>query len=80
MHKLSFKYFGPYLVLQLPVDNKIHLVFHVSQLKKALPPNVQPLPDEKLTVLEYCDTATPYQVLRTGLRKVGNVVVPYACV
>jgi len=90
VHKLSFKYFGPYLVLQrvgpvayklqLPTDSKIHPVFHVSQLKKALPPYVQPLPDAQLTILEEETTTTPYQVLHTGFRKVGNAAVLYACV
>jgi hypothetical protein len=45
-HKLSFRYFGPYIIIkkinpvayevQLPTTSKIHLVFHVSQLRRVL--------------------------------------------
>jgi hypothetical protein len=48
-HKLLFKYYGPYTVLervgeaayrlQLPPRSRIHPVLHVSQLKQALGPH-----------------------------------------
>jgi len=81
-HKLLFKYYGPYTVLErvgevayrldLPVTSRILPVIHVSQLKKAIGSNVQvqqrlPSPMDILQV--------PSRLLQRRLRQQGPVTV-----
>ena len=85
-HKLSYKYFGPYLILQtigkvaykvqLPATSQIHPVLHVSQLKKALPPDASLSTDAELSLLLTMDTLPPSQVLAERLSLVGCHVTP----
>jgi len=89
-HKLSFKYFGPYLILQrvdevahklqLPPSSHIHSVVHVSQLKKALSSGTEVLQDSQLQFLSLETASSPPQVLDIRLPKVGSSVTPYALV
>lgn len=82
-HKLLFKYYGPYKVLErmgtsayrltLPPASRIHPVLHVSQLKLALGPHCQvqptlPNPDSQFAV--------PVRVLQRRFRRRGHVSVP----
>ena len=74
-HKLSFRYFGPYKIicivnpvtyeLELPAGAKVHPVFHVSQLRRALSPattveTTLPTPTE--------DPLTPLEIINTRWR------------
>lgn len=81
-HKLLFKYYGPYEVLErigsvayrlaLPETSRIHPVIHVSQLKKAIGAHVQvqtvlPSPFDVLQI--------PTRILQRRLRQKGDVAV-----
>jgi hypothetical protein len=81
-HKLLFKYYGPYEILErigevayrldLPVTSRIHPVIHVSQLKKAVGGDAQvqthlPSPLDVFQV--------PVRVLQRRLRQQGPVSV-----
>jgi hypothetical protein len=81
-HKLLFKYYGPYEVLErigtvayrlaLPETSRIHPVIHVSQLKKAIGADTQvqnrlPSPLDVLQV--------PVRILQRRLRQQGAMAV-----
>lgn len=89
-HKLSFRFFGPSLVLQRigkvtyklqpPASSHIHPVVHVSQLKKALPPGAEVPQDEHLHYLSMDLQAAPLQVRDIKLHRKGNSVIPQGLV
>lgn len=81
-HKLSFKYFGPFQVLQkigtvayklqLPETSNVHPVFHVSQLKAArgFQGDIQSTLPSALS-----DLQVPLQILDTRVINKGNSAV-----
>jgi hypothetical protein len=86
-HKLLFKYYGPFLVLErigdsayrlhLPKKSHIHHVLHVSQLKKALGPNCQvhaelPPPDAQFAI--------PIRVLQRRFRHHNATSIPWVLI
>jgi hypothetical protein len=84
--KLSFKYFGPFKIVQrvgevayrleLPPDSRIHDVFHVSKLKPFLA-NYSPVYSElPVTTDLEAAAATPEQILDRRLVKKGNSATP----
>jgi hypothetical protein len=81
-HKLLFKYYGPYNVLErvgevayrldLPLTSRIHPVIHVSQLKKAIGAKVQ-VQDQLPSPLDIL--LVPSRLLQRRLRQQGPVSV-----
>ena len=81
-HKLLFKYYGPYEVLErvgvaayrlrLPAGSRIHDVLHVSQLKKAIGAHCQVQPNLPTVEDQF---AVPSRVLQRRLRQKGPVTV-----
>jgi hypothetical protein len=83
--KLSFKYFGPYQVLekvgsvayklQLPPGAQIHNVFHISQLKP-FTANYAPVFDKlPVTTDLQAATALPKEIVECRLVKKGNAAI-----
>lgn len=88
--KLSFRYFGPYTVLErigavayrldLPASSQIHPVVHVSLLKGAVKPNIQVSSDLPLHCSDEDNAMQPEAVLRRSLIKRGKSAVPYGLI
>lgn len=89
-HKLNFRYFGPYKVLdkvgkvayrlELPKESQIHPVVHVSLLKKAVAPGTQVCSDLPMQCLEEADGSRPKKILRQQLIKRGCAAVRFGLV
>lgn len=88
--KLSFRYFGPFTILEqigkvayrlvLPTSSHIHPVVHVSLLKVAVKPDVEVSPELPLQEAEVVVGVLPELILRRNLIKRGKTVVPYVLI
>lgn len=88
--KLSFRYFGPFTILEqigkvayrlvLPASSHIHPVVHVSLLKVAVKPDVEVSPELPLQEAEVAVGVLPELILRRNLIKRGKTVVPYVLI
>jgi hypothetical protein len=80
--KLSFRYFGPYKVLdrvgavayilELPDDARIHPVIHVSQLKRHVPSSVQVDSDLSQFPTDADKVVSPVQLQNTRMVRRGS--------
>lgn len=91
--KLSFRYYGPYKVLQrvgtvaykldLPAGSRIHPVLHVSQLKKFVPKDTEVSEDLTSVSTDPFEILQPQKILksrviRRGSRAVKQVLVQWS--
>lgn len=89
-HKLTFKFFGPFRVLErigevayrldLPPASRVHPVFHVSQLKKCVGSKVQvsPILPDYVSLFQVPDRVLQQRVRQRGHRAVAQVLVQWS--
>lgn len=88
--KLSFRYFGPFTILEqigkvayrldLPASSHIHPVVHVSLLKAAVKPDVEVSPELPLQEAVVESGVQPKLILRRNLIKRGKATIPYVLI